>query len=113
MNPKTSNSLVYGIAASFPGLPDEVRLPPDWDWLHRVKQWITNHLVAAVQSVPESQREAFVKKGEQKRLEDGVVDGSMGKSAEVIEQYLTLMRTLDPEFSIQRPRRQVRETPPE
>lgn len=82
-------------------------------------QWITNCLVAAVQSVSESKRESFVKNGEQNMLEDGIVrdgfdgDGSKGKSVEVIEQHQSLGQILDPEFSTQRPRRKVREIPPE
>ncbi|RBR08026.1 uncharacterized protein FIESC28_10404 [Fusarium coffeatum] len=46
--------LVYGIIASSDGLPDEEKWPPNWNKLYPVMQWITNHLVAAVQSVPES-----------------------------------------------------------
>ncbi|KAJ4007779.1 hypothetical protein NW766_009582 [Fusarium irregulare] len=67
-------SLVYGIAASSDGLPDEEKWPQSWNKLYPVMQWITNHLVAAVQSVPKSERETFVKKGKQKMLEveDGI-----------------------------------------
>ena len=64
-------------------------------------QWITDHLAAVAQSVPESHRKAFVKNGEQKMLWDGIVrDGFDGSSDNAIEVHIHNLRKKAPKVVI-------------